>query len=530
MAVSIARFNCQGRPLTVLDLPDRRAAAQRHVRFLFLSDLEKVLYGGSTGAIYRLLQRESMERSVLPLKKASVGEGLVTQSEFDAILEAYRETVENVETRGRVRMCSLVRAPRGRTRPACAPSPLVTHTRSLGPQTHARAAGAAARRRLVRQELRPLAAGDRPPRVLLRAAASPVGAARRAGGERRGGRSEPAPRRRAGGGGGGRGAPRSRAALHARGLRGDSRGAGDGGALQARPRAARARSAAPAVQGLAAAAAQLPARGQRGGGHDGVRPTRGTPSNRRFLLLCPVARYRMRCRALPCATVRCRALPCAAVRYRALHAADSGDRVAQGERHGDGAALPRLRQGGPRSVAQPQGARHRRAAHHRASLARADGRARSHVVVAEQLRQLAVQPRRLVVGLGRCRRGGGVRARPAAADGADPAPRAVRAAEQAAAPLRQEAGQLDRLGHGAGGAPQVRARVGRRGAARARCKDRAALGVPRAALPHRHAARRAPSNLCPSPCSHPAQGRTQPCPLLARSAWASSASCAGATR
>ena len=111
MAVSIARFNCQGRPLTVLDLPDRRAAAQRHVRFLFLSDLEKVLYGGSTGAIYRLLQRESMERSVLPLKKASVGEGLVTQSEFDAILEAYRETVENVETRGRVRMCSLVRAP-----------------------------------------------------------------------------------------------------------------------------------------------------------------------------------------------------------------------------------------------------------------------------------------------------------------------------------------------------------------------------------------------------------------------------------
>ena len=132
MAVSIARFNCQGRPLTVLDLPDRRAAAQRHVRFLFLSDLEKVLYGGSTGAIYRLLQRESMERSVLPLKKASVGEGLVTQSEFDAILEAYRETVENVETRGRVRMCSLVRAPRGRTRPACAPSPsLVTHTHAL---------------------------------------------------------------------------------------------------------------------------------------------------------------------------------------------------------------------------------------------------------------------------------------------------------------------------------------------------------------------------------------------------------------
>ena len=109
MAVSIARFNCRGRPLAVLDLPDRRAAAQRHVRFLFLSELEKVLYGGSTGAIYRLLQRESMERSVLPIKKASVGEGLVTQPEFEAILEAYRETVEAVETRGRVRMCSLVR-------------------------------------------------------------------------------------------------------------------------------------------------------------------------------------------------------------------------------------------------------------------------------------------------------------------------------------------------------------------------------------------------------------------------------------
>ena len=115
--ISIARFNCRGRPLAVIDLPDRRAAAQRHVRFLFLSELEKALYGGSTGAIYRLLQRESMERSVLPVKKASVGEGLVTQPEFDAILEAYRETVEDVETRGRVRMCSLVRAPAGLNAP-----------------------------------------------------------------------------------------------------------------------------------------------------------------------------------------------------------------------------------------------------------------------------------------------------------------------------------------------------------------------------------------------------------------------------
>ena len=213
-----------------------------------------------------------------------------------------RDGRERRDARPRAHVQPRARPPWSNTSRLCSIPPGHTHTLST-PRTHARAAGAAARRRLVRQELRPLAAGDRPPRVLLRAAASPVGAARRAGGERRGGRSEPAPRRRAGGGGGGRGAPRSRAALHARGLRGDSRGAGDGGALQARPRAARARSAAPAVQGLAAAAAQLPARGQRGGGHDGVRPTRGTPSNRRFLL-CPVARYRMRCRALPCAARR----------------------------------------------------------------------------------------------------------------------------------------------------------------------------------------------------------------------------------
>ena len=268
MAVSIARFNCRGRPLAVLDLPDRRAAAQRHVRFLFLSELEKVLYGGSTGAIYRLLQRESMERSVLPIKKASVGEGLVTQPEFDAILEAYRETVEAVETRGRVRMCSLVRVLLRDLNPQHA---LTRSARShaLSPRA---CAGAAPRRRLVCQELRPLAAGDRPPRVLLRPAAPPVGAARRAGGERRGGRGEPAPRRRAGGGGGARGAPRGRAALHARGVRGDPGRAGDGGALQARPRAGRARSPAPAVQGLAPPAPQLPARGQCGGGHDRVRP------------------------------------------------------------------------------------------------------------------------------------------------------------------------------------------------------------------------------------------------------------------
>ena len=200
---------------------------------------------------------------------------------------------------------------------------------------------------------------------------------------------------------------------------------------------------------------------------------------------------------------------------------------AQGGRHGDGVALPRLRQGGPRRVARPQAARHRRAAEHRAGLARADARARPHVVVAEQLRQLALQPRRVVVGLGRRRRGGGVRARPAAAHGADPAARAVRAAEQAAAPLRQEAGQLDRLGHGAGGTRQVRARVGRRGAARARREGRAALGVPRAALSHRHAAR------CARPSAHEPSAPlwlTLLFVLCTHSAWASSASCAGGTR
>ena len=40
-------------------------------------------YASSTGAVYRLLQRSGVGHHTLPLKKASIAAGLITQQEYD---------------------------------------------------------------------------------------------------------------------------------------------------------------------------------------------------------------------------------------------------------------------------------------------------------------------------------------------------------------------------------------------------------------------------------------------------------------
>lgn len=75
-----------------------------------LASVEKILYGGSTGAVHRLLARESQSLSILSVKKATVVAGLVTATEHRELLEAFAETLDD-ETRRRVRNISLIPLP-----------------------------------------------------------------------------------------------------------------------------------------------------------------------------------------------------------------------------------------------------------------------------------------------------------------------------------------------------------------------------------------------------------------------------------
>ena len=76
-----------GVQLSVIRLADRRPGAQGETVWTPQKQLETALYqsgyGTSTGAIYRLLHRAGVGDRSLPLKKAAIGEGLITEGEYD---------------------------------------------------------------------------------------------------------------------------------------------------------------------------------------------------------------------------------------------------------------------------------------------------------------------------------------------------------------------------------------------------------------------------------------------------------------
>ena len=77
-----------GVPVAVVRLVDRRPnAAPESQEWAFQREVEAALYGNGysqqTGAVYRLLQRSGVRDRALPLKKACISQGLVTQAEFD---------------------------------------------------------------------------------------------------------------------------------------------------------------------------------------------------------------------------------------------------------------------------------------------------------------------------------------------------------------------------------------------------------------------------------------------------------------
>ena len=77
-----------GVSLSVVKLEDRRPTGTSGVlqEFCLQRQVEEALYGNGysqqTGAVYRLLQRSGVGKHTLPLKKASVASGLVTQAEY----------------------------------------------------------------------------------------------------------------------------------------------------------------------------------------------------------------------------------------------------------------------------------------------------------------------------------------------------------------------------------------------------------------------------------------------------------------
>ena len=74
--------------VSVIKLIDRRDSASTETQeWVFQREVEAALYGNGysqqTGAVYRLLQRSGVGSRSLPLKKACIQQGLVTQDEFD---------------------------------------------------------------------------------------------------------------------------------------------------------------------------------------------------------------------------------------------------------------------------------------------------------------------------------------------------------------------------------------------------------------------------------------------------------------
>ena len=70
------------------------------------AQVERALYGGSSGAIYALLRRASLSTVVLSLKRSSIP-SLVTEAEY-AQLKRELELSLPIESQGRVKHCSLL--------------------------------------------------------------------------------------------------------------------------------------------------------------------------------------------------------------------------------------------------------------------------------------------------------------------------------------------------------------------------------------------------------------------------------------
>ena len=77
------------RTLHLISFVDRRDATNVEEEFLLQSQVQSILFGnepiGTTGALYRLLNRAGVGPRAVPLRRSSVAAGLVTLEEWEAL-------------------------------------------------------------------------------------------------------------------------------------------------------------------------------------------------------------------------------------------------------------------------------------------------------------------------------------------------------------------------------------------------------------------------------------------------------------
>ena len=102
-----------GYSVPCITLPNRRAAGNPVLRFLFQRDVECVLWGRTTsGPIYKVLNTSGLDATALQVSKANVTAGLLLQAESDQIMTLFRSTtpadVVDPCSLGRIRTCTLL--------------------------------------------------------------------------------------------------------------------------------------------------------------------------------------------------------------------------------------------------------------------------------------------------------------------------------------------------------------------------------------------------------------------------------------
>jgi hypothetical protein len=71
-----------------------------------LTQVERALYGGTSGAIYSLLRRASLTQCTLSLKRSSIP-SLVTEAEYMLLLHELELSLP-MESKGRVKHCCMI--------------------------------------------------------------------------------------------------------------------------------------------------------------------------------------------------------------------------------------------------------------------------------------------------------------------------------------------------------------------------------------------------------------------------------------
>ena len=117
-AVTVNSFRVEhgeGFSMPCVTLRDRRAGGNPLVKFVFQRHLESVLYGrteGSSGPIWKMLNATGMGTTALPVSKASVVDELISQAEYDHLMQIFKSalpaSIVDPSSLGRIRVCTLL--------------------------------------------------------------------------------------------------------------------------------------------------------------------------------------------------------------------------------------------------------------------------------------------------------------------------------------------------------------------------------------------------------------------------------------